>query len=145
VHGRDQSAGSGDDIGRWRDLYRRLLAISRSQKALLDRHAEDDAFADRFAELARDWNDVREEIRRTEARLMAAIGEDRLRRLFATDILPIVRETEAAIGEAADAMRRHLGAAGNALRAIREGRQMRDAYADPEPASQTSIFFDEKK
>lgn len=143
MQGRDPSAGQ-DIIWLWRELYRQLLQISRSQHDLLIRHARDDGFLERFERLSQEWKEKQEQIQQAETQLRAIFGEERFREMFAADILPFVREAESVIGEATDAINRQMESAGASLLAMRERRRIRNAYADSEPHSQFSIFFDEK-
>lgn len=144
MQGRDPSVGQGDIVCLWRELYRQLLQISRSQRDLLIGHAREDGFLERFEHLAKAWKEKQEQIQKAEEQLRSIFGEERLRDMFTADILPFVKEMESFIGEAAEAINRQMENAGASLRAMRERRQIRNAYADPEPHGQVSIFFDEK-
>jgi len=130
-------------VGKLAELYRRLQKISEEQKSLIETSAEAEAFAERFGELASEWNNVQTAIMELEDRLRREIGPEAFYRFCESEIQPLARQILATMVQAEERIRHGLDKAGGSILSFQNYRHLRQAYAEYE--DQHGYFFDEKK
>jgi len=130
-------------VGELAEMYRRLQRISEEQKKLIVDSAEAEMFAERFGELALEWNHVQTAVMELEDRLRREIGPEAFNRFCEPEILPLARQILATMVQADELIRHGLAKTGGSILTLQNYRNVRQAYAEYE--DHHAYFFDEKK
>lgn len=132
-------------INEWEGLYHQLMRISQDQLDLMRNKLQEDQLVDRFAALSAEWENTRAQVSQFESSIKEKIDEMRVKAIFDSSIMPLIREIQSIVRETSARMEQAMAHAGGSLRNLQERRHVSQAYSDPDYHLHMSVYIDQKK